>query len=161
MKIKRNLEIINLQKKGWSLKQLSDKFQVSRERVRQILELMKAAPKPVGKRILLSPEDKTTIKSLYLDGGCTVREISALYGGCEKTIEAILDRFDVKRSPTYRMQRRADGFLKEMIKDYKNGCRVYDIARKYNMDHRNVSKYLKNAGLHISKGCKHTYSKEG
>ena len=102
----------------------------------------------IGLKTVEAYENKNNVIEMY-ENGCSIKEISDKYGAGNLTINKILEEAD--------LEIRGPGFYKEkyfidrqeLVKDFEDGMRNIDIAKKHNTNRHliGVYKYKHKRGL--------------
>lgn len=88
-------------------------------------------------------ETELAIIEAYKNGG-TCRSLGKVFGVSETTIFNILKRYDIEmrtKGGIYELP------IDELIFEYKNGVRIIDLAKKYNVQIQTICNYLEKAGV--------------
>lgn len=86
--------IVNLYKRGLTQQQIADKYNVSKDTIKEIFKKKNISKK--DKPDLFSIEDMNSIITLY-NGGKTTQEIGMMYNVADETIRRWLDKYGVGR----------------------------------------------------------------
>ena len=129
-------------KQGESSPKLAKEFDVSRERICKILDSMGVDRR--SKKI--SDKEIENVIELY-DADYSVRSISEKVGRSQSTIVSVLSNKGIKIERGRGVRKIKEQDYDELIKRYKNGDKLKDIANTYGVKAPTIGQILKNLGV--------------
>jgi len=159
-KLNRNKQIFDLFNEGYPSVKIAKKFNISKERVRQILNSFNIEPR---KLIGESRENKLKIAKEAYDNGLGVKQTISMFNMSRYEIDLFRDKYDSNFLPLKEIQENNKKRNKELYKLYKKGLtaneilkmfpkyksinRIYDLICQANNGHlpKRISTYIKSS----------------
>ena len=93
-----------------------------------------------GLKKVAAYENSDDVIRMY-ESGKSIRRIASKYGACDTTIRKIIKSAGIEIRKTGYYQQRYQINKKELIRDFENGMRNVDIAKKYNTTRTLIGAY--------------------